>query len=588
MPNNELILLDQLLDQRQALRDAPLPADVAFEQLASEMVLRDHDLSEDEVEAGIVGGGNDGGLDGIYVLVGGQLIPEDSDLFGANASLATFPRHISIDLHFVQAKRSPSFSETAFDRAHSSLRRLLDLEFREEDLAQLYSTSVVDRVGIFRRAWRFLAVKHPKISVSFHYVTRGDTSNVDPKVEVKAADLEGLLADLVPGATVDVSLVGAAELWDIAERTPTYTVALEFLEQITAEDSYVVLVRLDEYYKFLTDGNGHLRRHLFEWNVRDYQGAVAVNKEIAASLEDPEAPRFWWMNNGVTIICSNASSAGRRYTLDDVRIVNGLQTSYAIFDAFRTLEDVSHLVDKALLVRILVTEDEEVRDRVIRATNRQTTVSDASLRAMDEIQRKIETYFKSHEWYYDRRKNFYKNQGVARDRIVSISSLAQAVLATGFGEPDNARARPSSLLKKDLDYHRIFSSDIGLGFFLWAARTLARIHTFLLGKDLTPAERTNYRYHLATIVAWRLAGAIVQSPHQLTQVVADDASVDDAFLESCLSDLHGYFTEELEVAGAGQDKIAKNRAFVDRIKAHEAVRFLAAHGEVAGITPVRE
>ncbi|QTR05395.1 AIPR family protein, partial [Saccharothrix algeriensis] len=81
-----------------------------------------------------------------------------------------------------------------------------------------------------------------------------------------------------------------------------------------------------------------------------------------------------------------------------------------------------------VLVRILVTSDEATSDKVIRATNRQTSVPDASLRATDEVQRKIEAHFASAGWYYDRRKNYYRNIGKSPDRIISIPLLGQAVM----------------------------------------------------------------------------------------------------------------------------------------------------------------
>lgn len=63
MASNELVLLDQVLAQRQADRHVKLKDDDAFELFACEQVVRNHDLSNEEVMAGIVGGGNDGGLD---------------------------------------------------------------------------------------------------------------------------------------------------------------------------------------------------------------------------------------------------------------------------------------------------------------------------------------------------------------------------------------------------------------------------------------------------------------------------------------------------------------------------------------------
>ena len=92
-----------------------------------------------------------------------------------------------------------------------------------------------------------------------------------------------------------------------------------------------------------------------------------------------EAPEYWWMNNRVTVVCSTVTINSKTYVLDDVQIVNGLQTSYTLYDALR-LENEGSAWDKNLLVRILATKDPEVRDKVIRATNRQTSVPVASLR----------------------------------------------------------------------------------------------------------------------------------------------------------------------------------------------------------------
>ena len=83
------------------------------------------------------------------------------------------------------------------------------------------------------------------------------------------------------------------------------------------------------------DENNRLRRHLFEWNVRDYQGNVEVNKGIRGSLTSAGSPEFWWLNNGVAILCSDATSAGKSYSLSNIRIVNGLQTSHEIYEVLK-------------------------------------------------------------------------------------------------------------------------------------------------------------------------------------------------------------------------------------------------------------
>src|SRR5690606_11118980 len=80
-----------------------------------------------------------------------------------------------------------------------------------------------------------------------------------------------------------------------------------------------------------------------------------------------------------------------------------------------------------------------------------------SLRATEKIHRDIENYLGSFKLYYDRRKNFYKNEGKPIEKIVSINQLAQTVMAVLLRRPNDARARPSSLLKSEDDYQAVFS-----------------------------------------------------------------------------------------------------------------------------------
>lgn len=61
-------------------------------------------------------------------------------------------------------------------------------------------------------------------------------------------------------------------------------------------------MKLKDYFDFITDDNDQIIKHIFEANVRDYQGKTSVNQEIKYTLEDGHPKEdFWWLNNGVTI-----------------------------------------------------------------------------------------------------------------------------------------------------------------------------------------------------------------------------------------------------------------------------------------------
>jgi len=101
MTNNDLVLLDTALAEAQSARDTLLPGDVAFELFSCEQVLRDYDLSRDEIEAGRVGGGRDGGLDGIYVFLSDTLLAEDADVLSEQSKPSSFARNLDLTLWLV-------------------------------------------------------------------------------------------------------------------------------------------------------------------------------------------------------------------------------------------------------------------------------------------------------------------------------------------------------------------------------------------------------------------------------------------------------------------------------------------------------
>ena len=107
--------------------------------------------------------------------------------------------------------------------------------------------------------------------------------------------------------------------------------------------------------------------------------------------------------------------------------------------------------------RVINETDPVKRDKIIRATNRQTSITSSSFRATEPMYHEIEDYLLTLGYYYDRRKNAYKREGKPADKIISIDRLAQAVLAILKQEPHTARVRPTTTIKAERDYKKIFS-----------------------------------------------------------------------------------------------------------------------------------
>ena len=217
------------------------------------------------------------------------------------------------------------------------------------------------------------------------------------------------------------------------------------------ENSYVALVGPRDYCAFLRDENGALRRYVFDGNVRDFQGDVGVNKAIADSLNDPDAPQFWWLNNGVTILASGVSTVGKRLYLDDPK-------SWAPGTVSRHPRDIPRWRDREEVGSSRARADyRRERCRYPRPHHSVDEQPEHESRQPPCVRRtncsaRSKCSSCTTNWFYDRRKNYWKNEDKPAERIIQIASLAQSVLGLCMRDPSSARARPSSLLKADADY----------------------------------------------------------------------------------------------------------------------------------------
>ena len=225
---------------------------------------------------GIVDGSGDGGIDAAFTFLDEHLLAEDSEVISDPTTATTIRRGARLELHVLQAKQESGFGETPIQKASSSLELLLDLSIDEKELGELYSSLMIDRIAVFRRALELLATKHPSIRIVFWYVTPGKTDTVSSTTKIQAEILIKQLREVATGIEAEVHFVGASELLTLEQESPTYTLQMDFQENVTSDASHVALVSLRDYVSFLSDGNGSLRRNIFEWNVRDYQGNVEV------------------------------------------------------------------------------------------------------------------------------------------------------------------------------------------------------------------------------------------------------------------------------------------------------------------------
>lgn len=557
---NDLVVLRGVIDRDRVDHPDLQPAE-HFELFVNRQILKQYDPSDDEILGATPDGADDGGIDGFFTYVNDQLV---DDAFDPSATKARNPR---IDVYLVQTKLKDAFQETPLVMLAASARDLLDLSLELDQFDKQYNGAVLELARRCRMSITNLGPLFPQIAIHVRYVTTGSTSRVSQGIAGRARDVEKSLATLFPRAQVDCALIGASELLDMSRIEPSEPLELRLVETpiATGDNAYVALARLVDYGAFVRDELGELRRYLFESNVRDFMGQVEVNKEIGQTLTGLRGVDFWWLNNGITIIAAEGSMSGKKLTLRDVHIVNGLQTTRAIA-AYIESADLDRLADedRSVLVKIVITDDEEVRDRIIRATNFQTPVQPASFRAGLRLQRNIEDFFLDQGWYYDRRKNYYKNLGKPADRIVSITYLAQAVASIVLRQPDAARARPSSLVKDDRSYGAIFPEDAAPESFFYCAR-LMKLVDRVVGSTAgqTVEVRRKFRYHVAMTVVARTMPGPRRTPINLTKILSALPTEED---------VRGAFAEVVErleafigPSGLSVDAASKSRDFTRSI-----------------------
>lgn len=546
MSKNNQILLDEIIKQEMDTFEEDLSLSDFFEFYSALQVLKEYELSYDEISSGICGKSHDGGADSIYLFVNGDLVKEDEDIS------TKYKKNVDIELVLIQSKYENSFSEEPLLKISRLCRSLFDLDFDRQGYKGRYNDHVLSAFELFKKTYVGLITKKPKLKISIYYVSKG--IDVHPNVRSQAEELTGDVKEKLPGAESEVYFLGAEALVKMAQERPNdvFRLNISVSPLSTSGQVFIALSNLAEYYKFITDDHGKLIRHIFESNVRDYQGKTNVNNEIQNTLENPGGEEFWWLNNGVTILASEASApGGKELVVHNPEIVNGLQTSSEIHRFYKNNQERIETEKRDILIRVIVPESEETRDRIIRATNSQTPIPKSSLRATDPVHRQIEDYLKPRGLYYDRRKNFYKNEGKKPKEIISIPFISQCLISTLMQKPDFARARPSTLLEDDESYEKLFHKNNELNAYYIVSLFGRRIEDNLkVAKKYTATEITDIKFYGLYIASCLMTNSLYPGSKKLSELNSN--SLTEEIINYAIETTYDLYRDL-----GGTDKIAK-------------------------------
>jgi hypothetical protein len=523
MSENDLIHLDSHFKNWMESRGENLSEQAEpWNFYCLEQFMRPFDLADEELLSGITDGGLDGGIDAFYFLVDRELVREDTDLDPKTAK--------TVDLVlFVLKNRDEGFKPTEIDKGVFFIDDLLDLSRDTDSMGVKYKPELLSLMSLFHEKYPAISSAFPVVTISFYYITRADGSAPNDSAARSSKLVQARVGAHLPKAKFSYNFVNAQKLLDQLQIQRPSTRVLRWAESPAQTDGgQVGVVALRDYYSFITDDAGVLDLPIFESNIRGWQGSTQVNEQIRESLESSSPINFWLLNNGITILTPEVGQAGsKRLNLRNPRVVNGLQTSRAIYEYFRgvgkSAEDV-----RTILVRVIETADSAVFDAVVRATNSQNKMPASSLRATDPIHGQIEELFKRFDLYYDRRKGVHRDAGRQVSKIIAVTEVLQAVVAIMLQRPDDARARPGAYLSKDEKYKQVFGADShSLVIYVRCTKLMRRVDSYMARKpELTKGDRRNIRYYVAAMLACNETGAIPPDPTKVAAIETDRISED--------------------------------------------------------------
>jgi AIPR protein len=552
-------------------RAADLPQHVdPFEVFCAETLLKDYNLSDDDIMSGVIGRSLDGGCDAFFFLVGGKYVRDNAPI--------PEQRGMTAQLIFMQAKYHDGFSPLQVDRFDALTDDILDLSKPETNYRRTYHSKLLDLIRLFKSTYPRLHT--PRLVIDYYYVTaadqqEGDDCQTSARNIIETANRHFNRAEVHP-----FHFINAAKLYNHLFERPRFQKNLQLAELMDGTEGYVGLAKLRDLFTFLKGDDGELIERIFDDNVRGFQLDTRVNESILRSLTTPnETPEFWLLNNGITILTPDAELLGGKvFRITDPQIVNGLQTSRQIFDYFKAGENIPNPDNRRIVVRVIENSDEKTREAIIRATNNQNPMPAEALYTTFRIHKQLESFFESKGFFYERRKGYWRDKRKPISKIITSLSLVQSVIAIMVGRPDDARGRPRDHINEAAKRYNLFGHDdyddsrpmpaevarfrpfdLSVYFLCW--QIVKRVARFLETPRLRldNAAKRNLLYYLARCAACAATDSAYCPPGKLLHI--DVSVLTDDFLKKYLKIVRTIYRRY-----GGDDDAARNRKMGDALQ----------------------
>ncbi len=408
----------------------------AFTAVAISAIL---DIDMDSAIDAITDAGSDLGVDAVYI---------DTD--GCN------------DVHLFQMKCKTDFKDASCctfpsDTITKISTYLTILGGMEPELLKSANKLIKQKTVDARQV-----IKEPKGRVIIHFV--GNMNKLQPNQSVQASAIfkKHNVKDF---KEYDLeSLVDCFFRKDVKQLDKKIQLVGNYLDHEDEDNDIkglVCTVKATEIVKMITSENDpeSVDYDIFDKNVRVYlKHRNKINKNIIASAIAEDNHMFWYQNNGITMTCDKIIDGfkmdSQNIELKNVQIVNGGQTSNSLFKAAKTNPEKIEKV--SLLVRIIETDDEDIKFSIAKSTNSQTPIISRDLKANDPQQKDIQKFFMKHHYFYECKAKEFEDEDKS-ERIDALSA-GQAYLAYGLERPEVAKANRGRVFGNL--YDEIFTEDL--------------------------------------------------------------------------------------------------------------------------------
>lgn len=441
-----------------------LPPHDAFEAFAASTVLRKYHQSDitDVEDSVLVGGGGDGGLDSVTILVNGRpvLTKRDVDFFINRL------HRLDVEFIFTQAKTTPSFNSSDIGSFGFGVEQFFSPLLNSVSQVE-FNTEIQQIVDLARYVFEQSIHMQENPKCFLYYVTTGDWTNAaDPKGRIDYVRSQLRKTNLFLDVRVNAidaeilkTIYRGLERGVVAEVEFSRTAVFPKIDGV--DDAYIGLLPGNEFIQLVSTEDGELNRDLFYDNVRDYQGNNPVNSEINSTLSNDQLrSNFPLLNNGVTIVARSINRIGDTFRISDFQVVNGCQTTHILFQNKSSVGP-----DTFVPVKLVATNDSQVVAEVIKATNNQTAVLPEALESLTPFHKELEDFYATREArvdaedriYYERRSKQYVMDKIRLTNIVTLTRQIQSFVGMFLDEPHSHPRYYGELLKS---YEgRIFAND---------------------------------------------------------------------------------------------------------------------------------